>query len=103
MSEVVKGRGRPKKEIIDFVMPSTEKDITRIRDNITEAYNSMVRIAGEKDHIKSIRDLLKEELGMPPKLFNQMAKTYYKSTFSQEISEKETFEETYSKVFKTDE
>lgn len=100
MSEMPKKRGRPAKEKVEFVMPSTEKEVLQIQNAIKEASNSKTRIEGENDNIKSIKEILKEELGMPPKLFNQMLKAYHKSAFDEQISEAEAFEETYRKVFK---
>ena len=99
MSEIEKrGRGRPKKETVEFVMPSSPSDIQKINDSIKEADGSLIRVAYERDLFKSIAERMEEELGMPKKLFNKMAKTYHKQNYDKEVAEHETFEEIYDRV-----
>ena len=99
MSEIEKrGRGRPKKETVEFVMPTSPTDIQKINDAIKEADGSFIRVASEKDLIKCIADKMHSELGMPKKLFNKMAKTYHKQNYDKEVAEHEPFEEIYDKV-----
>ena len=98
MTEQAK-RGRKPKEKKEFMI-STETDRLKIENAIKEASNSKTRIAAENDNIKSIKDVMKEELGMPPKLFNQMLKIYHAQEFAKKRAEDEQVEETYRKVFK---
>ena len=100
MSEIIKKkRGRPAKEKKEFMI-STESDRLRIEQNVIEASNSKIRIEGENGNIKSIRELLLEELGMPAKLLNEMLTTYHMRQFGEKTAASEQFEETYRKVFK---
>lgn len=99
MSEIEKrGRGRPKKEAVEFVMPSSPSDIQKINDAIKEADCSLIRVSSEKELFKAIAERMEEELGMPKKLFNKMAKTYHKQNYDKEVAEHETFEEIYDRV-----
>ncbi len=99
MSETEKrGRGRPKKEQVEFVMPTSPTDIQKINNAIKEADASFIRIASEKDLVKAIAERMHSELGMPKKLFNKMAKTYHKQNYDKEVAEHETFEEIYDRV-----
>lgn len=82
-----------------FVMPTTPEDLKKINSAIKQASDSLIRIESEKDHIKDVRDKLKEELNLPAKLFNKMLKVYHKQTFGEEITQAEEFEIMYEKVF----
>ena len=82
----------------DFVMPTSPADIKKVQDAVKESYNSMVRISAEKDLMKDIAAKMKEELGMPPSLFNRMVKTYFKSSFTTETEKAEEFADVYESL-----
>ena len=62
---------------VEFVMPTTPADVLRIKNAVKQASDSMARIEGERENIKAIRDLLKEELGLPNAKFNEITKFNY--------------------------
>lgn len=87
------------KEKAPFVLPTSPEDIKKINQAIREASNSLIREESEKEFRKGVRDKLKEELNLPPKLFNKMLKVYHKQNFPEERNAAEEFEVMYEKVF----
>lgn len=89
-------------------MPSSPSDVKRIQDAIEEFSASLTRQAAEKDLQKEIFLALKEGneedgiagIEIPKGLFTKMAKTYFKSSFTDEVSSNDKFEQTYAKLMK---
>ena len=73
-------------------------DKQKLRAAISEINDSMVRAAAERDLQKEIINKMNEELGVEKKVIRRMAKVYYKSNFSQEVEENNSFEELYTNV-----
>jgi isopentenyldiphosphate isomerase len=73
-------------------------DKQKLRNAISEINDSMVRAAAERDLQKEIINKMNEELGVEKKVIRRMAKVYYKSNFSQEVEENNSFEELYTNV-----
>lgn len=84
-----------------FVLPTTPEDLKKINSAIKQASDSLIRIESEKEHLKDVRNKMKEEFNLPPKLFNKMLKVYHKQNFPEEITQAEEFELMYEKVFPT--
>ena len=84
---------------VEFVMPTTPADVLRIKNAVKEASDSMAHIKGERENIKAIRDLLKEELGLPNAKFNEITKLYHKQNYSEVVAKDEEKVELYVKVF----
>ena len=83
-----------------FVLPSDDKSRASIRVSIIEASNSKLRIESEKDLIKDIAAKLKDELGMPPAVFNQLVSTYHKQDVAEKQAKSEEFFEIYEVLFR---
>lgn len=83
----------------DFILPTNPVDLQKIEDAIKEASNSRLRIDAERELIKDIRIKLKEESGMPPKIFNKLLNVYHKQNYEEVASENEAVNETYEKIF----
>lgn len=83
----------------DFIMPTSPSDLKKIEDAVKEASNSKLRVEAERDFMKDLKKKMKEELGMPPKLFSKLANTYHNQNYSTVVTETESFVETYEKVF----
>ena len=86
----------------DFVIPSNPADQKRIQDAIKEAADSLLRMSAEKELIKDIGKVLKEELGMPPALFNKMSKVYFQQNFGEVVAKEEEFQSAYESLLGTD-
>lgn len=83
-----------------FVLPSDEKSRVSIINSVKEASNSKIRIEAEKDLIKDIAAKMKDELGMPPAVFNQLVNTYHKQDAAERQAKAEEFFEIYEVLFK---
>ena len=67
-------------------LPSTEKDKDIIAEAIEEIDVHLTRIDVEREAIKAIADMLKEEFDMGKRLVNRLAATYHKGN-AEEIAE----------------
>ena len=82
----------------EFVLPSTQSDLDTIASAVKEASDAKVRAAAEADLIKDIAARMKDEFMMPPRVFNKMVRTYFKSEYNKISGEAEEFQETYLAV-----
>lgn len=73
-------------------------DKQKLRNAISEINDSMVRAAAERDLQKEIINKMHDELGVDKKVIRRMAKVYYKSNFTQEVEDNNSFEELYTNV-----
>ena len=84
-----------------IIVPTNPADQKAIFDCIKEMDASMIRIAAEKDLIKSAVELLMEKVdGLDKKTVNKMARVYHKQNFTTVESENEDFVELYTAVVK---
>lgn len=81
-----------------FIMPSSPADIKKIQDGIKEASSALLRIESERDLIKDISAKLKDEVELPPSVFNKMAKVYFKNEYAKVTEANETFIDIYETV-----
>jgi hypothetical protein len=82
----------------EFILPTSPADLKALQDAIEEGSNSFAREVAEKSLRKEIAADLKEKIAIPPKIFNKMVKTYYKSSFQDDVKEAEDFQTIYEKV-----
>lgn len=82
----------------NIIVPSSAEDKKKIRNAMDEISNSMTRIEAERDHIKEIKNKLKEDFSFPSKVINRMAKVHHKRNFTEEQSQNEDFEILYETV-----
>lgn len=73
-------------------------DRHKLKSAIQEMNDSMIRIASENDLQKDVLDNVAEELGIDKKLIRRVAKTYFKSSFNNEVEENKQFQEFYSNL-----
>lgn len=88
-----------KRKKVEFVMPTSPADVLKIKNAVKEASNSMLRIEAERENIKAIREVLKDELGLPNPKFNEITKLYHKQNYSEVVAKDEEKVELYVKVF----
>lgn len=88
-----------KRKKVEFVMPTSPADVLKIKNAVKEASNSMLRIEAERENIKAIREVLKDELGLPNAKFNELTKLYHKQNYSEVVAKDEEKVELYVKVF----
>lgn len=83
-----------------IVIPSNPADLEKIRGNLQEIADAMTRIAAERELIKDIKAVMKEEHDLPPKYISKLAKTYYNQDFDTQEVEHEDFGELWEAVAK---
>lgn len=85
----------------NFVLPSDPKQRSALCIAVQAASNAKLRIDAEKELLKSIADRMKEEVGIPPALFNSLAQAHFKQDLEARQSKSEELFDTYSLLFKT--
>mgnify|MGYP003353660573 CR=1 FL=1 len=78
----------------------TDEQKKQLKGAIQEISNSMLRSEAERDLIREIVKEQSQELQIPKKIINKIAKTYHKQNLTQEIEDHEEFVEIYEKVTK---
>lgn len=77
----------------DLPTTITAEDRKKIQKALREMSDSMTRVAAEKDLQKDIAQTLFEDLGVPKKDFNKLAKIYHASNLMEEAAKNEEFME----------
>jgi hypothetical protein len=76
--------------------------MTELKGNIKEAAGSLTRIAAERDLQKDIRESVKDEFEVEPKIFNKLVKAYYEQNLKEVVADTDTLVETYESIFGVD-
>jgi hypoxanthine phosphoribosyltransferase len=84
--------------ITDYIVPSDPVVRQQIRAKVLEAVGLVDHIAGTRETIKAIRDTVKNDLGVPTKIFNQMVKATHKHKYSEMVADNEAFELFYGNI-----
>jgi hypothetical protein len=79
-------------------VPSNPVDQKAIRAALQEMADSFARADSEKALRKEIVEAIVEKFEIDKKLFNKMAKTFYKDSFSNEVGEASEFEVAYETI-----
>lgn len=76
-------------------LPSTitEEDRKKVQGALREMSDSMYRISAEKDLQKDIAQRMLDEIGIPKKDFNKLARIYHASNLAEEAARNEEFME----------
>lgn len=72
--------------------------LTSLRSGVKEISVHLSRIDGEKEQVKDIVNNLFDELKIPKKIINRIAKVYHKNSFSEVVVEDNEFQSIYSTV-----
>jgi hypothetical protein len=76
--------------------------LTSLRSGVKEISVHLSRIDGEKEQVKDIVNNLFDELKIPKKIINRIAKVYHKNSFSEVVVEDNEFQSIYSTVVDSD-
>lgn len=71
----------------------TDKDRKDIQNALREMSDSMTRVSAEKDLQKDIAQKMLDEVGVPKREFNKLAKIYHASNLMEEAARNEEFME----------
>lgn len=84
---------------IETVFGTLDDDQLRaLREGVKEISIHLTKIEGEREAIKDIVDSLKDELKIPKKIINRIAKTYHKQNFAEVSIENNEFAALYTTV-----
>ena len=78
--------------------PSNPADRQKLKLALEQITDSMARAAAERDHIKEVIDMIKENFEIDPKQTRKLAKTMYDRSFTDLQQENEDFELLYESV-----
>jgi vacuolar-type H+-ATPase catalytic subunit A/Vma1 len=78
----------------------TDEQKKQLKGAIQEISNSMLRSEAERDLIREIVKEQSQELQIPKKIINKIARTFHKQSLTQDIQDHEDFVEIYEKVTK---
>lgn len=78
----------------------TEEQQKRLAGALKNASDSMMRSDGESEYLRETIKKIAEDLKIPKKMVNQMAKTYHKQNFDEIVAENEQFQKLYKTVVK---
>lgn len=78
----------------------SDVDKKKLRGTIQEIVDSMTRVSAEKDYQKEALNDINDTLGVDKKLVRRIAKTYYKSSFDQEVADNDDFETFFTALIK---
>jgi len=78
--------------------PSNPADRQKLKLALEQITDSMARTASEREHIKEVIDMIKENFEIDPKQTRKLAKTMYDRSYSDLQQENEDFELLYEAV-----
>ena len=84
------------------ILPSTSTDRTKLKGMIEEAALCMQRMDDQRQAMKDIFELIKDDFAIIPKYSRKMAKAYYKHTYADIQSESEEFSLLYEGIIGTE-
>ena len=82
----------------NIILPSSDSDKQRIKGCMEEISNSYTRMEAERDFIKEAIEALADDVDIPKKYLNKMARIYHKQNFSETVGEMEDLEALYETV-----
>lgn len=86
-------------QTIETVFGTLDDDqLKALRDGVKEISVHMSKMDREREGIKDIVDSLKDELKIPKKIINRIAKTYHKQNFAEVNVEDNEFATLYTTV-----
>lgn len=85
-------------QIEQATLPSVPADRTKLKGMIEEAAVCLQRMDDQREAMKDIFDLIKEDFAIAPKYSRKMAKTFYKNTYKDLQIEMDEFSLLYESV-----
>lgn len=78
----------------------TEEQQGRLKKALKDAADSHLRSEAESEYLREVIKKVADDLKIPKKLVNALAKTYHKNNFDDVVAEHEQFEKLYKAVQK---
>jgi len=76
----------------NIIIPSSPKDLARIKGAMQEVSNSFTRMEGERSFIKEAINDLSDEVDIPKKILNKMSRVFHKQNMAEVLGEIEDVE-----------
>jgi len=83
-----------------FVENLTEDQQGRLKKALKDAADSHVRQEAESEYLREVIKKIADDLKIPKKVVNALAKVFHKQNFDQVVAEHEQFEKLYKTVVK---
>lgn len=83
----------------EYQVPSSPADRSTIKKAIQEAADALLRIDAERELIRETAKDIKEKFGMPPSMFNQLARARFKDDITEKAEATEQLTDNYSILF----
>lgn len=75
-----------------------DKQLKILTDGLKEISVHFSRIEREKEAVKDIIDAVKDQIELPKKIINRLAKTYHKQNFAEQNTEDKEFAKLYVSI-----
>ena len=75
-----------------------EKQLKILTDGLKEISVHLSRVEREKEAIKDIVDAVRDQIELPKKIINRLARTYHKQNFAEQNTEDKEFAKLYVSV-----
>ena len=75
-----------------------DKQLKILTDGLKEISVHFSRVEREKEAIKDIIDAVKDQIELPKKIINRLAKTYHKQNFAEQNTEDKEFAKLYVSI-----
>jgi len=85
---------------VAFAENLTEDQRGRLTKALKDASDSHIRQEAESEYLREVIKKISEDLKIPKKLVNALAKVYHKQNFDEVVAEHEQFEKLYKTVVK---
>jgi hypothetical protein len=82
----------------NIILPSSDSDKDRIRGCMEEVSNAYTRMEAEREFIKEAINALADDVDIPKKYLNKMARIFHKQNLSEAVGEMEDVEALYETV-----
>jgi len=76
----------------NIIIPSSPKDLARIKGAMQEVSNSFTRMEGERSFIREAINELSDEVDIPKKILNKMSRVFHKQNMAEVLGEIEDVE-----------
>jgi len=76
----------------NIIIPSSPKDLARIKGAMQEVSNSFTRMEAERSFIREAINELSDEVDIPKKILNKMSRVFHKQNMAEVLGEIEDIE-----------
>jgi|TARA_R110000803_G_scaffold181018_2_gene243411 hypothetical protein len=76
----------------NIIIPSSPKDLARIKGAMQEVSNSFTRMEAERSFIREAINELSDEVDIPKKILNKMSRVFHKQNMAEVLGEIEDVE-----------